>query len=224
MTALDRLRAVPTADLLRLAECELRGRRWTCPACRHDDSRGTVALAGQLWRCHHCGAGGDGPSIAALLATGHLRPAAWGPVYRWAEERGVIARDDGQRHVQPPPVVEVRGRLRPLPEPPAALRDAELRERWQAAQLAAGAVAGLRDAGVDATGAEEALWDAALEYIRARRRDAVQAVCDAAVLARCGRLTDDVRLVEAAWVALLGALPTTATLTARRADVPHRLR
>jgi hypothetical protein len=100
-----------------------------CPACGADrrgsaDPRGPVGTTrdGRGWRCHRCGAGGDGATWAALAVTGHPSPGE-----RWDEVRRALELGDsaGWRALAPRP---------PPPKPPEYPPAADVTAIWAAAR------------------------------------------------------------------------------------------
>ena len=72
------LRRYPIEQVARLLELEVaHGNRFAaCPACRAGHRACSVHTAGQRWRCHSCGAGGDAADLVAVVAVGHTLTTA----------------------------------------------------------------------------------------------------------------------------------------------------
>lgn len=119
-------------------ELEAQGRTWgPCPSCEAErrgsgDRRGPIGTTadGSGWRCHRCGASGDGATLAALAVTGERQPGpdGWAQVRAWAAGRGLVPAPVGA----PLPAVPLR---RPAPRveaPPARPPRSEVRSLWAA--------------------------------------------------------------------------------------------
>lgn len=110
-SVLAQVAAKSPAWALQVAGSSSRGRKWgPCPACRGDSARGYLLVSDRAWTCVKCGTSANSLGTIALLAVGECRPAEWGAVATWIEERGLVG--DGDDWAPPvAPDVEVRGRL-----------------------------------------------------------------------------------------------------------------
>lgn len=128
-----------------------------CPGCGADrrgrtDPRGAAGLTadGAGWRCHRCGAGGDGLDLAALKLTGSATPATWEPIRDFYE------------HLQAPspgPLAGSQAPRRPSPVPsPSRLAHDAAEAAWAACEPVtadAGVAAWLGSRGLDPAKVED---------------------------------------------------------------------